>query len=194
MIILASTSATRRTMLSNAGVTFTAVASDVDEPALVARNPGWSPHEIALRLAEAKALDVARRRPEATVIGADQVLALRNKVYSKPKNEADCTAALRELRGQTHQLISAVACVRGGTVETALTDEANLTMRNFSEEFLDAYVKTMGPDCTTSVGGYKIEGLGIQLFERVEGDHFTILGMPLLPVLSYLRQIGEIAA
>jgi septum formation protein len=193
MIILASTSATRRTMLSNAGVPFTAIASNVDERALVALNPSWTPPDIARHLAEAKALDVAQRNPQAVVIGADQVLALGNKVFSKPKDQEDCTNILRELRSRTHHLISAVVCVQGHEVLWNETDQANLTMRDFSDEFLTDYVGKMGEDCTTSVGGYKIEGRGIQLFDAVEGDHFTILGMPLLPLLSYLRTTGKIA-
>lgn len=194
MIILASTSATRRTMLSNAGISFTAVASDVDERALAASHPEWSPSDLALHLAEAKALDVASRNPGALVVGADQVLALGSRTYSKPKDEADCAASLRDLRGKTHQLISAVVCATGNTIAWSATDHADLTMRNFTDEFLATYVKAMGPDCRTSVAGYKIEGLGIQLFEKVDGDHFTILGLPLLPLLGYLRGRGEIAS
>lgn len=188
MIILASTSATRRSMLTQAGVPFESKGPQVDERALVARNPQWTPAEIALRLAEAKALDVARHCPGDLVIGADQVLALAGKVYSKPKDEEDCIETLRELRGCTHQLISAVVLAAGNEILWRMTDHADLSMRSFSDDFLNAYMKTVGADCMTSVAGYKIEALGIQLFDKIDGDHFTILGMPLLPLLDELRR------
>ena len=194
MLILASTSATRQTMLRNAGLDFTATAPEVDEGALVAANPRWMPRETALRLAEAKAIDVSRRNPGAHVIGADQVLALGNKVFGKPRNRAHCRTQLQELRGQTHVLISAVVLATDGTTTWTYTDEAQLVMRNFSDEFLDAYIDAIGDDCTTSVGGYKIEGRGVQLFQSISGDHFTILGLPLVPLLARLREAGEVDA
>ncbi len=187
MIILASTSTARRSMLTNAGIRFDAKQPEVDERALVARNPQWLPRDIALHLAEAKALDVASRNPHRFVIGADQVLSLNEKVYTKPKDEKECVDALRELRGQTHQLISAVVLASGDEVVWSMTDHADLTMRDFSDDFLNRYVTTIGADCTTSVAGYKIEAIGIQLFEKIRGDYFTILGMPLLPLLQELR-------
>jgi septum formation protein len=162
MIILASTSPTRQAMLRNAGLAFTAVSPQVDERELAARHPGWSPAETALKLAEAKALDVSRRHPQALVIGADQVLALGRKTYSKPSTRAQCRQQLLELKGETHQLISGVVCARGGTVEWSHTAEANLTMREFSQ--------------------------------TIEGDHFTILGLPLLHLLAHLRAVGEVAS
>ena len=192
MIILASTSQTRQSMLRNAGLAFTSVAPGVDEAHLVASNPSWSPREVALQLAEAKAADVSRRHPDALVIGADQVLALGNRVYAKPTTMQQCRQHLLELKGQTHVLISSVVCARSGATQWFHTAEASLEMRQFSDEFLEQYLSMVGADCTSSVGGYKIEGLGLQLFENVEGDHFTILGMPLLPLLSFLRSTGEI--
>lgn len=194
MIVLASTSSTRQAMLKAAGLDFTATAPDVDERALVARNSGWLPSDTALRLAEAKALDVSARFPQAHVVGADQVLALGNRSFSKPKDRDACRRQLLELRGHTHVLISSVVCARGGSAEWSHTAEAHLTMRSFSERFLDAYLDAVGADCTTSVGGYKIEGLGLQLFESIKGDHFTILGLPLVQLLSHLRTEGEIAS
>lgn len=191
MIILASTSLTRQHMLGTAGVAFTAVAPQVDEEALVARHPSWSPEETALRLAEAKALDVSRRFPDACVIGADQVLALGSRIYMKPSGREQCREHLEQLRGKSHALISAVVCARSGSAQWHHAAEAVLSMRNFSSPFLERYLDLIGPDCTSSVGGYKIEGLGVQLFERIDGDHFTILGMPLLPLLAYLRSAGE---
>lgn len=194
MIILASTSPTRRAMLDNAGLAYTAIAPQVDERELVARHPDWSPQETALRLAEAKAVEVSMRHPHAIVIGADQVLALGAKIYAKPASIDECRQHLRELRGRTHALISGVVCARGGAAQWSHSTEARLTMRDFSESFLTQYLNQVGDDCTSSVGGYKIEGLGLQLFEEVTGDHFTILGLPLLPLLAHLRRTGDIAS
>lgn len=194
MIILASTSPTRRALLDNAGLAYTAVPPQVDERALIAQNPHWTPGETALKLAAAKASEVSARFPDAIVIGADQVLALGQKSYAKPTSIGQCRQHLMELRGKTHALISGVVCARGGAAAWSHTSQALLTMRAFSETFLDHYLERVGADCMTSVGGYKIEGLGLQLFETVEGDHFTILGLPLPPLLSYLRMTGEIEA
>ena len=194
MLILASTSATRQAMLQHAGLGFAAIAPEVDEGALVAANPGWMPHQTALKLAEAKAIDVSRRNPGAHVIGADQVLALGNKIYGKPRDKVHCRTQLQELRGQTHVLISAVVLSTDGKTTWTHTDEAQLVMRDFSDEFLDTYLDAIANDCTTSVGGYKIEGRGIQLFQSICGDHFTILGLPLVPLLARLREAGELDA
>ena len=194
MIILASTSATRQSMLRHAGLAFTAERPEVDEMALVAANPQWRPRETALRLAEAKARDVSQRQRNAFVIGADQVLALGNTIYGKPRDRAHCRAQLAELRGTTHALISAVVLARDGETLWTHDDQASLTMREYSDAFLDSYLDAIGDDCTTSVGGYKIEGRGVQLFSAVAGDHFTILGLPLVPLLEQLRAAGEIAS
>ena len=152
------------------------------------------PRETALRLAEAKAIDVSRRNPGARVIGADQVLALGNKIFGKPRDRAHCHEQLQELRGQTHVLISAVVLAKDGMTIWTHTDEAQLIMRDFSDEFLEDYLDAIGDDCTTSVGGYKIEGRGVQLFQSISGDHFTILGLPLVPLLVQLREAGDVAA
>ena len=194
MIILASTSPTRRVLLDNAGLAYSAVSPTVDERELVARHPHWSPDETANELAAAKAIDVSVRFLDAFVLGADQVLALGPTVYAKPGSVDECRKHLQELRGKTHALISAVVCARGGSVHWSHRSQALLTMREFSDDFLKRYLERVGADCMTSVGGYKIEGAGLQLFERIEGDHFTILGLPLLPLLSYLRTAGEIPA
>jgi septum formation protein len=193
MIILASTSRTRQDLLRNTGISFTSERPRVDERALALKHPNWLPAEMALRLAEAKAVEVSERHPEALVIGADQVLALDSKIYSKPRDQKDCYDQLMELRGKCHSLISSVVAAREGQALWSHYEEAKLKMRDFSETFLEEYVRQIGIDCTTSVGGYKIESLGIQLFDRVDGDHFTILGMPLLPLLGFLRQSGEIS-
>lgn len=194
MLVLASTSATRQSMLKHAGLDFTAAAPLVDEGALVAANPQWMPRETALKLAEAKAMDVSRREPGAHVVGADQVLALENKIYGKPRDRAHCRTQLQELRGQMHVLISAVVLATDGTITWTHVDEAQLVMRDFSDEFLDAYLDAIGDDCKTSVGGYKIEGRGVQLFQSISGDHFTILGLPLVPLLVRLQEAGEVDA
>ena len=193
MIILASTSPTRQAMLKNAGLAFSAEAPEVDEWALVAKNPGWSPREVAVKLARAKACEVSARHPQAFVIGADQVLALGSTIYSKPRDVAQCRAHLQELRGKTHALISGVALAKGGESLWTHSEEAKLTMRPFTDQFLEGYLAAVGGDCTTSVGGYKIEGRGVQLFESITGDHFTILGLPLTALLERLREAGEIA-
>lgn len=191
MIVLASTSPTRQAMLQSAGLEFIAAAPQVDERALVAAHPEWQPREVALRLAEAKAEDVSRRHGASVTIGADQVLALGSRTYSKPRDTGDCRRQLQELRGKTHLLISAVVCAGGGKATWSHVAEARLTMRDFSDDFLEHYLAKIGSDCTSSVGGYKIEGLGLQLFEAVDGDHFTILGLPLLPLMAHLRDTGD---
>lgn len=192
MIILASTSPARQAMLANAGVTFTAQSPAVDERNLTAENPQWLPEEISARLAEAKALDVSHRNLHALVIGADQVLILGDRIYSKPRDVEDCRRQLRELRGQPHRLISSVVCARNGSVSWRFTDVAVLTMRDFSGEFIDMYLAANTANCMTSVGGYQIEGLGLQLFSSIAGDYFTILGLPLLPLLHHLRLENEL--
>lgn len=194
MIVLASTSATRQSMLRNAGLTFSSASPAVDERALTAANPQWTPRETALRLAESKAIDISSRYPDSFVIGADQVLALGEAIFGKPRDRAHCRQQLRQLSGRSHALISAVVLARNGVSVWTYADEAKLTMRDFSDEFLDNYLDAIGNDCTTSVGGYKIEGLGVQLFSSVSGDHFTILGLPLVPLLEKLRDLKEVAS
>lgn len=194
MIVLASTSATRQAMLRNAGLEFIATSPGVDEKSLITANPHWRPRETAVRLAEAKAIDVSQRHAHAFVIGADQVLALGDGIYGKPRDPAHCREQLRQLRGRTHALISAVVVAHDGKIMWAHADEALLTMRDYSDAFLESYLDRIGEDCTTSVGGYKIEGPGVQLFDSIAGDHFTILGLPLVPLLAQLRAIGEIAS
>ena len=192
MLILASTSRTRQALLRNAKIAFKSVAPDVDEKQLSLDNPQWTAGDVSLRLAEAKALEVSRRSPGDIVIGADQVLVHDGRIYSKPVDAGDCRRQLRELRDHTHHLVSAVVCAQDGHVLWSMTDQADLTMRPFSEAFLNQYIEAMGGDCTSSVGGYKIEGLGLQLFDTIRGDYFTILGLPLLPLLRYLRTTGVI--
>jgi septum formation protein len=197
-IILASKSRARREMLAAAGVPFTVEAAEVDEPAIRAKLLGEKtkpkPAQIAEALARAKAEDVSRRHKGALVIGGDQVLALGAELLTKAKSKAAARATLEKLRDRVHELHSAVAIAANGKVLWAYTDTARLKMRNFSEAFLDDYITRAGERVQQSVGAYELEGLGVQLFETIEGDYFTILGLPLLPLLAELRAQGIIAA
>jgi septum formation protein len=197
-IILASTSRARREMLAAAGVPFTVEAANVDEPAirktLLAAKPQATPRQIAEALARAKAEDVSRRHPCARVIGGDQVLALGNELLTKAKDEAAARVALNRLKGQVHELHSAVALAENGKVLWSHTGTARLKMRAFSDAFLDEYLTRAGDRIQQSVGAYELEGHGVQLFETIEGDYFTILGLPLLPLLAELRAREMIAA
>lgn len=195
-LVLASGSRTRAEMLANAGVTFDVVAADVDERALEAPMlaAGAAPAEIATALAEAKALAVSRSEPGALVIGADQVLDLAGERFTKAATIADAGEQLRRLQGHTHALHSAVVTARDGAIVWSHCDTAKLTVRPFTAAFLASYLAAMGDRVLGSVGCYQIEGLGAQLFERIEGDHFTILGLPLLPLLSHLRDVGALTS
>jgi septum formation protein len=193
-LILASTSASRRALLAGAGLTFTCEAARIDERAIESDLAGALPGQIALRLAEEKALEVSRRFPDAVIIGADQTLSLGIKSFHKPPTEDDARRQLLELRGQTHRLNSGIACVHNGEVLYGHVATADMTMRAFSDAFLDHYMAIAGKNVLSSVGCYQLEGPGIQLFERIEGDYFTILGLPLLPLLTYLRSLEVIDA
>lgn len=188
-IILASASEARRRLLAAAGIAACAIPSDIDEAALKVRNlpAAWAGEELAQRLAEAKALSVSAQHGDDLVLGADQVLLLGQRLFDKPRSTAEARANLLELRGRTHLLVSAVAAAQGGAILWSHCDAAKLSMRNFTDAFLDQYIGDLGDELLNTVGAYKIEGRGIQLFERIEGDYFTIIGLPLLPLLSYLR-------
>lgn len=195
-IVLASTSRARRELLAAAGVAFTVQAADVDEPAVRAKLGSGrrvEPRHVAEVLAAAKAEDVGGKRPGSLVIGADQVLALGDELLSKAPTLEAARTTLRKLRGRTHELHSAVAFAQKGKVAWAHVATARLTMRDFSDAFLDDYLKRASDSVGQSVGAYELEGLGVQLFERIEGDYFTILGLPLLPVLAELRARGILA-
>jgi septum formation protein len=193
-LILASTSAARRRLLQAAGVTVLAEAAQVDEASalesLVAE--GTKPRDVADFLAELKAAKVSNRHPGALVIGADQVLALGSEVFQKPGTLDGARAQLKRLRGQTHVLSSAVVVAREGSIVWRDVREARLTMRDFSDAFLERYLADAGEGILGSVGAYHVEGLGIQLFSRIEGDTFTIQGLPLLPLLDFLRAHGMV--
>ena len=195
-IVLGSTSRARREMLTSAGVAFTVEAADVDEPAIrkdiLARGAKFDAGAIAEVLARAKAENVSQHHAGSLVIGADQVLALGEELLTKPKDAADARAALKKLRGKTHELHSAVAFAVDGAIVWSHVATARLTMRAFTDAFLEDYLVRAGDRITHSVGGYELEGLGVQLFEKIEGDYFTILGLPLLPVLNELRERGMV--
>jgi septum formation protein len=186
-LVLASRSESRRTVLAAAGIPLEILAADIDERAIEAQADAASPSEVALVLARHKALAVTPLRPGRLVLGADQTLALRQRLYAKPADLAAARDQLRGMRGRTHELHSAVVVARDGAVLFEHCEIARLTMREFSDDFLDRYLAAAGSAVTASVGAYQVESLGIQLFERIEGDHFTILGLPLLRLLQYLR-------
>lgn len=192
MIVLASASKTRRLILKNAGVSFAAVEPKVDESALLSENPNWTPAEASLHLARAKAVEVSLRRPGDLVIGADQVLSHSQKLLSKPPDIEAARLQLLQLRGATHELVSSAVCARDGSELWNATSSARMTMRDFSNSFLEAYLLRNGVKSLESVGAYQLEGLGSQLFDGVDGDYFTILGLPLLPLMRYLRAVGEL--
>lgn len=197
-LILASGSAVRRKLLADAGLAFTAEDSRVDEDAIKAgfadsdRNTEDETDELALKLAEAKALAVSARNESALVIGADQILSCEGRRYDKPKSMEEARANLLAFRGRPHILHSGLVLVKDGGAVWNLTARATLTMREFSEEFLDAYLAEAGDRVMKSVGCYQLEGPGVQLFEKIEGDYFSILGLPLLPLLDELRRHGVV--
>jgi septum formation protein len=196
-LVLASTSAARRAMLTAAGVPHEALAPMVDEDAIKdsLRAAGAGAREIADALAEAKAVKLSRKLPGALVLGADQMLALADgTTLDKPADRAAAAAQLKRLRGVEHRLISAAVIAENGTPVWRLVDTARLTMRDFSDAFLDAYLDAEIGHIVHCVGGYRLEAMGAQLFARISGDHFTILGLPLLGVLDYLRVRGALTA
>ncbi len=194
-VILASTSASRRALLADAGVAFEALAPGVDEDAAKGAllGEGASPREVADALAELKALRVADRRP-GLVIGADQTLDLGGALIDKASSIAQARERLRALRGQSHKLHSAVVVAQEGQVIWREVDSATLRMRPFSDDFLEAYLARNGAAVLSSVGCYQLEGEGVQLFDRIDGDYFTILGLPLLGLLNLLRLHGAMTA
>ena len=193
-IVLASGSGARRQLLENAGVTFRVVKPTVDERTVEAPllAGGATPAEIAIALAAAKAVAVSRAHPGALVIGGDQTLDLAGSLGTKPADLAAAREQLARLSGRSHALHSAVAVARDGAVAWRHQDTATLTMRPLTATAIDAYLARLGPEVLHSVGVYQIEGEGIRLFEAIAGDYFTILGLPLLPLLAYLRAEGAI--
>ena len=186
-LILASQSRARQMLLKNAGIAFAAIPAEIDERA-VQKDSGLSaPSEIAKLLAREKALWVSLRNPGRYVVGADQTLALGDRLFSKPTGRAAAAEQLQLLAGKRHELHSAFAVARDGKILLADVSLANMTMRPLGKAEIEAYLDQAGDTVTTSVGAYQLERLGVHLFERIEGDHFTILGLPLLPLLAFLR-------
>jgi len=186
-LVLASQSLTRQALLANAGIDFEAVAADLDERAVQQASGLLAPGDIAALLAREKALSVSSRQPGKYVIGADQTLAQGERLFSKPAGRPQAAEQLRALAGRSHELHSAVAVARDGQILFEAIAIAGMTMRRLGEAEIDVYLDQAGEAVTSSVGAYQLEGLGVHLFERIEGDHFTILGLPLLPLLAFLR-------
>lgn len=193
-LILASGSRIRAELLTNAQLTFHVTPPEVDESAIKANLLNHNTEDVAQHLAQAKARAVSITRPDAWVIGADQMLDCEHQRFDKPLDMASARQQLLTLRGKTHRLVSAVTCARNGATVWQFTGIAELTMRMFTTDFLDAYIARHDRDLLSSVGGYKLESEGIQLFDRINGDYFTILGLPLLPLLNFLRSQGAIAS
>jgi septum formation protein len=189
-MILASQSRARQMLLANAGLPFDAVPADIDERGVQAKAGLSAPAEIAGLLAREKALFVSAGYPGRYVVGADQTLSLGARLFSKPAGRAQAGEQLQALAGNVHELHSAVAVARDGRIVFSDVSVARMTMRRLDESEIEAYLDQAGEAVTTSVGAYQLEGLGVHLFERIEGDHFTILGLPLLPLLAFLREQG----
>ncbi|AYM58526.1 Maf-like protein [Agrobacterium fabrum] len=193
-LILASSSASRQMLMRNAGLTFSAIPAAIDERALDEQleRDGASPEEVALELARAKALAVSALHPQALVLGCDQTMALGTRVYHKPKTMAEAATHLLSLSGKIHRLNSAAVLVQKGEVVWQTVSCAELAVRTLSDEFVSRHLQRVGEKALSSVGAYQLEGEGIQLFNSIEGDYFTILGLPLLPLLAKLRDMDVI--
>lgn len=189
-VVLASSSPSRRRLLADAGLPAVGEAPQIDETEVKAAlsAEGADTEQVAEALAELKAQRVARRHPDALVIGADQMLECEGRWFDKPEDLSQAADSLRALSGRTHRLVSSACVVRDGTCLWHHGDHARLTMRQLSDTFIDDYLAALGERALDSVGAYQLEGLGAQLFTRVEGDYFTILGLPLLPLLGFMRQ------
>lgn len=193
-LILASSSPFRRALLENAGLTFKAHAAQIDERSIEAplEQSGATPEAVALHLARAKAIEVSERYPDAVVIGSDQTMSLGLRVYHKPLTMEAAADHLLSLSGQTHRLNSAVAFARDGVIIWEHIANANMTVRTLTTAFVARHLARVGTKALQSVGAYQLEGEGIQLFDKIDGDYFTIIGLPLLAVLKELRRMGEI--
>jgi septum formation protein len=186
-LILASQSGARQKLLASAGIPFEASPADIDERAVQQNSKLSTPKEVASLLARKKSLSVSLKRPGRFVVGADQTLALGSQLFNKPTGQRQAAEQLLTLSGRTHELYSAFAVARDGKVLFEDVTVARMTMRRLGEAEIEAYLKEAGETVTSSVGAYQLEGLGVHLFEHIEGDHFTVLGLPLLPLLAFLR-------
>lgn len=194
MIVLSSTSATRRKLLSQTGLYFKTAKPPVDESIIkeALKKAGASAAQVADNLAESKANSVGQIIPGAFIIGADQMLECEGRWYDKPADRDGARRHLENLRGKTHELITAAVIAHEGRIIWRHTEIAKMTMRDFSESFLDSYMDKAGDGIVNSVGAYEMEGAGSQLFEKVEGDFFSILGLPLIPLMGALREAGAL--
>ncbi len=186
-LILASQSRARQALLAGAGIVFEAIPAELDERAVQRASGLSAPGDIAALLAREKAISVSSHHPGRLVVGADQILALGERLFSKPADRAQAAGQLQALAGRTHELHSAVAIVRDGETLFADVSVARLTMRPLDDGAISAYLDAAGDAVLASVGAYQVEGLGVHLFEHIAGDHFTILGLPLPPLLAFLR-------
>lgn len=194
LLVLASQSASRRAMLTEAGVRFTARAADVDERGIEAEMHGAAPDQVALALARAKALAVARGEPETWVLGSDSLVTVDGRRFDKPRSRSEAAEHLAFFSGKSMHLHSAAALARNGHTYWDHADVARLKVRYLSDAFIDSYLEAEWPAVSGCVGVFRIEALGVQLFDSIEGSHFTVLGMPLLPVLEALRARGVLTA
>jgi septum formation protein len=186
-LVLASQSKARQTLLASAGIEFESDPADIDERAIQASSGLSAPSDIAKLLAREKAISVSIRRPTRYVVGADQTLALRARIFNKPAGRAQAADQLRALAGHCHELHAAVAVACDGKLLFEHVSIARMTVRPLRDAEIENYLEAAGDAVTTTVGAYQVEGLGVHLFEHIEGDHFTILGLPLLPLLAFLR-------
>lgn len=195
-LVLASKSTARQALLRAAGIPFDIIAADIDERAGEAplRAKGAPAMAIAAHLARAKALAVSAHAPTRLVAGADQVLALGSEIFTKPESREAAKAQLAKLSGRTHALQSAVCVARNGNILFEAVSTANMTCRAFSPDFIERYIAAAGDAVLASVGAYQVEGLGVHLFDKIDGNQATILGLPLLPLLAFLREEGSLAA
>lgn len=193
-LVLASSSPFRRMLMENAGLVFEAVAADIDERRIEAalEDAHARPEQVAVELARAKALEVSRRMTGALVIGSDQTMSLGDRVYHKPKDVEEAKRHVLSLSGKTHRLNSGIALARDGEILWDHLSHADLTVRTLSADFVEGYVARSGEKLLGSVGAYQLEGEGIQLFSEIRGDYFTILGLPMLPLLDKLRDLRAI--
>ena len=192
-IVLASESSIRRTLLAQAGITFSALSSGVDEEAVIRAAGALDPKRTAIRLAETKARTVSEMLPDAYVIGADQTLDLDGAIGTKPADLDEARARIADLSGRTHLLHSAFAIFKSGERLTRRSQTAKMTMRSLSDSEIDWYLRAADSSIIGSVGAYHLEELGIRLFEKISGDYFTVLGLPMIPLLAALRRIGVLA-
>ncbi|MBN7806320.1 Maf-like protein [Agrobacterium rosae] len=193
-LILASSSASRQMLMRNAGLSFSVQPADIDERSVDARleKEGATPDRIAVELAKAKALAVSALNPDAIVLGCDQTMSLADRIYHKPKDMTEAHANLMSLSGKTHRLNCGAALARNGEIIWDIVTIADMTVRELDAAFVDRHLERVGTKVLSSVGAYQLEGEGIQLFTAIEGDYFTILGLPLLPLLTKLRELGLI--